>query len=129
MTKLAPQERWTKDVLERCQAFGLSSELQRLRGLGLDILGRDRLVTQEEWWEEMNAQGPMGSTEYRAFQTECGKAGTNFGFAPPNLVLEDWPLPRFNFAAQLGSSGLMSQPGKLYPLDWEGDLAQGKWAH
>ncbi len=94
MTKLAPQERWTKDVLERCQAFGRSSELQRLRGLGLDILGRDRLVTQEEWWEEMNAQGPMGSTEYRAFQTECGKAGTNFGLAPWTVewmcLLEDY---------------------------------------
>ena len=82
MSKIAPQERWTKDVLERCQAFGLSGELRRLRGLGLGILGRGRLVTQDEWWEEMNGQGRMGSTEYLAFQRECGKTGTDFGLAP-----------------------------------------------
>lgn len=82
ITKLAPQERWTRDVLERCQAFGLSSELQRLRGRGLEILGRGKLVTQDEWWEEMNGQGRMGSTEYLAFQRECGKTGTDFGLAP-----------------------------------------------
>ena len=82
MPKIEPKERWSKDVLERCQAFGISSELQRLRRLGLNILGQDRLMTQDEWAVEMNSQGPMTSKEYLGFQKECGKTGTIFGLAP-----------------------------------------------
>ena len=52
MSKIAPRERWRRDGLERCQAFGLSTELKHLRGLGLGILGRDVLVPEEEWWQE-----------------------------------------------------------------------------
>ena len=52
------------------------------------------LVTQDEWWGEMDEQGPRNSTEYPAFQRECGKTGTNLGLAPWTVegmcLLEDY---------------------------------------
>jgi len=81
MAKISPAERWHKDAIERCQIFALSSDLQRLRGLGLGILGRVRLVPQDEWWEETKGWGRMASKEYLAFQIECRQTGLIFGLA------------------------------------------------
>ena len=82
MAKITAEERWDAYVEENCQAFRQSSELQHLRSLGLNILGRKGLVPQDEWWGEMNSQGPMASKEYLVFQEECRRTGADFGLSP-----------------------------------------------
>ena len=81
MQKIAPEERWRRDVEERLLAFKQSRDLMRLRSKGLKIFGRTRMLNSEEWWEAARGQGPMNSDKYREFQQECQQVAARFGLA------------------------------------------------
>lgn len=79
MGKLEPRERWDRHVLEGYVAFRQSPERRRLRREGLAILGRERLLTAQEWWDTFTERA--SSPEYRAWAAKCGQCGRRFGLA------------------------------------------------
>ncbi|NQT71823.1 MAG: hypothetical protein HQ553_03510 [Chloroflexi bacterium] len=79
MTKLSPEERWRKEVMERYKAFMLSEDIERLRLEGLAILGRTQLISSEEWGQ-ISREG-MAIASYRDWYEECRLVGERFGLA------------------------------------------------
>ena len=77
MTKLTPEERWQKHVLERFVALRRSGELDRLRKSGLSILGRKNRFTGEEWRKSFSTR--VKSQGYRKWYEECEAVGKRFG--------------------------------------------------
>ena len=94
IVKLEPQERWKKNVRERFAALKVSNEFERLRQRGLDVLGRKRLLTPEEWWTVLGKV--WSSPEYGEWHQECRRLGDRFGLAPWTIemacLLKDYTL-------------------------------------
>ncbi|NQT73989.1 MAG: hypothetical protein HQ553_14680 [Chloroflexi bacterium] len=99
MTKLSPEERWKKEVMERYKAFMLSEDLERLRSEGLAILGRTQPISSEEWGQ-ISREG-MAIASYRDWYEECRLVGERFGLAQWTVQLacllegfdpEDYPM-------------------------------------
>jgi hypothetical protein len=52
MTKLSPADHWKRHILEQIKALRFSGELRRLRPKGLASLGRKKMYTFQEWWDD-----------------------------------------------------------------------------
>ena len=109
MSKISPQERWWKYVMERYAALKLSGEVKKLRTEGLKILKRDKLFTPEEWNKTFTQRA--SSEEYRVWYEKCRIVGERFGLAQstvelscllkgykpeemPFIIESDWPQIR-----------------------------------
>ncbi|MCX6003032.1 MAG: hypothetical protein NTX46_01095, partial [Chloroflexi bacterium] len=80
MTKLRPEERNQKLLMERYIALQQSKELKKLRRQGLAILHREKMFTEREWGDLY--QERTTSPEYIAWcNNECKKLGEVFGLA------------------------------------------------
>ncbi len=79
MPKVPPEERWKRDGRERYEAFRRCQDLPRLRRRGLAVLGRQHLLSSEDWWDTSKAA--LRSEAYRHFQRECRETGDRFGLA------------------------------------------------
>ncbi|MDD4924243.1 MAG: hypothetical protein PHF74_05360 [Dehalococcoidales bacterium] len=79
MARLLPEELWRQHLLERYYAFKLSSDWRLLRKEGLRILGRETLLTVEQWWASGKSQS---SKEYHAWYEKCRIEGQRFGLLP-----------------------------------------------
>ncbi len=112
MAKLSPADRWKAHILEQIKALRLSNELKRLRGKGLSSLGRTKMYSFQEWWDDFGRRAT--STTYRKWYEECSALAERFRLAPwvvSNLCLlkgyrpeneigfmaleSDWPTVRF----------------------------------
>jgi len=79
MSKITPEERWRKHIMERYEAFKLSGELRKLRAEGLKILRRKKLYTSEEWNDTFRQRAY--SHEFRTWYEKCETIGERFGLA------------------------------------------------
>jgi hypothetical protein len=85
MGKLAPQELWRNNTIERFIAFKQSGELERLRKEGLAACGRKKRFTSLEW-----AKSPMRkrylSSRYMEWYRKCEMVAQKFGLANWTVV-------------------------------------------
>jgi len=141
LTKLPPEERWKKEVIERYKAFMLSEDLERLRSEGLAILGRMQLISSEEWGQ-ISREG-MGIASYRDWYEECRLVGERYGLAQwtvqltcllegfdpeayPIVLEVDWPtmrvVTRSSNAVFLQHLAWHAQKLGLYAVQRDGSL-------
>lgn len=89
MTKLRPEERWNRHLLERLEAFRSSGELLRLRTEGLKTLGREKLLTALEF-----KRLPVREVSYLNWAGKCDEVAKRFGLSPWTVrmacLLEDY---------------------------------------
>jgi hypothetical protein len=81
VAKLTPVQRWRRYVLERFTALKLSGDLEPLRAEGLAILGRQHLLTGEEW-SQPDYRKLRVSEKYQDWLRKCQAVATRFGLAP-----------------------------------------------
>ena len=112
MAKLSPADRWKTHILEQIKALRLSDDLRGLRARGLTSLGRKRMYSFQEWWDDFGRRAT--SPTYRRWYEECSNLAERFrlvpwvvsnlcllkGYRPENeiglMVMEsDWPRVRF----------------------------------
>jgi len=80
MAKLLPIDRWKRHVLEQIKALRLSGELKRLRPKGLASLGRKKMYTFQEWWDDFGRRAT--SPTYLKWYQECSTLAEIFELAP-----------------------------------------------
>lgn len=112
MAKLLPADRWKMHILEQIKALRLSDELRGLRARGLASLGRKKMYSFQEWWDDFGRRAT--SPTYLKWHQECSVLAERFrlapwvvsnlcllkGYRPENdigfMALEaDWPRVRF----------------------------------
>lgn len=80
MAKLSPVDRWKRHILEQIKALRLSGELKRLRPRGLSSLGRKKMYTFQEWWDDFGRRAT--SPTYLKWYQECNILAERFELAP-----------------------------------------------
>ncbi len=85
MGKRLPEERWKEHINERFTALKVSGELEKLRAKGLAILGREYLLTEEEWQQSFHDR--ISSQKYLEWKDECKQIADRFGLAPWTVEL------------------------------------------
>ncbi len=80
MAKLSPAARWNRHILEQIKALRFSGELRRLRPKGLASLGRKKMYTFQEWWNDFGKRAT--SSIYLKWYQECSILAERFELAP-----------------------------------------------
>ena len=80
MTKLSPADRWKRHILEQIKALRFSGELRKLRHKGLVAIGRKKMYTFQEWWDDFHRRAT--SPTYLKWYQECCILAEKFELAP-----------------------------------------------
>ncbi len=80
MAKLSPADRWKRHILEQIKALRLSGELKRLRAKGLASLGRKKMYTFQEWWNDFGRRAT--SPTYLKWYQQCSILAERFELTP-----------------------------------------------
>ena len=81
MAKLSPVNRWNRRNLERIKALRLSGDVIRIRRKGLASLGRTRMYSFQEWWDDFHNRAT--SQKYLEwYRKKCSPVADRFGLSP-----------------------------------------------